>query len=59
MSAETFGVMQTDEDGSTKEEKWMERDGKGNTEREMEREIFFDKGEITRNWEQFPRFGSS
>lgn len=51
--------MQTDEDGSTKEEKWMERDGKRNTEREMEREIFFDKGEITRNWEQFLRFGSS
>lgn len=51
--------MQTDEDGSTKEEKWMERDGKRNTEREMEREIFFDKGEITRNWKQFLQFGSS
>lgn len=50
--------MQTGEDGSTKEEKWMERDGKGE-QREMERDISFDKGEITRNWEQFLRFGSS
>lgn len=33
--------------------------GKESREREMERDISFDKGEITRNWEQFLRLGSS
>lgn len=51
-------VMQTDEDGITKEEKWMEHDGKVK-QRERRGKIFFDKGEITRNWEQFLRFGST
>lgn len=45
------------ETGGTKEEKWTARDGKvKQTEMERERERWreiFEKGETTRNWEQF------